>query len=137
MKRSRKLFAPPLLGIHWTDEWLEIELQAELQLTRTTQCARNFSVVTRSQVCVWALEVRMVKGVEGLGAKLQTHSFADKPQRELLKQRDGNVSRARLAYATDGPGSVAKREICRLRQRVGTCKVILRVTWIGEVLRAP
>src|SRR6185369_4085898 len=116
-------------------EKLEIEFQRQLQLARAADCAGDKSIVAGSEVRVGAIEMRMVKGVEGFSAELQPHAFADHAQGELLEKRHGDVSRSRRSDAAKCSCGSPESIVGSLRERVRISEVVDPGIRVGGVLR--
>jgi len=94
-----------------TSRWLEVELQRQLQFPRTADGRSNFSKRGGTHERVWSRKMRMIEGVERLRAKLQSHSFTNPRQWEILEQGHGNIPRPRLPNRRKSSRSAAHREV--------------------------
>ena len=101
---------PRVPGSQSARDDLEVELQGQLQFSRVIDRRSDHAEIAVSDERIRSLELRMIEDVEGFGAKLEMHSFAQLRQDELFKQRDVEVFRSRLPHAGDRARSTAERK---------------------------
>lgn len=87
---------------------LEVELQGQLQFARIINRRVDYPEIAISHRHVRSLKLRMIKDIEGFGAKLETYTLIALGQVEIFEQRYVHVCSAGLAHAGDGAWSIAE-----------------------------
>src|SRR5262245_37933816 len=113
---------------------LEVQLEAELQLTHRSARAGNASETGTAQVIIGIAPVRMVRGVEGLEAELQGSAFREV---EVLQQRRVELDQPRPDHyvPTGGTEGAERLQLKRggIEPLIGSALIALKVGFADQI----